>query len=198
MARTSSGLTKKQQLFWEEFCRNGQNGAEAYRFAYNTKASPQVCATEAKKLLKHPQIALLRQKVNEQAIAAVKKANDRYAITKARVLSELALLGYSNQLDYIRIGENGDPYFDLSGLSREHAAAIGEITIEEFKDGGGEDARDVRRIKFKLADKRAALESIAKIAGFVVDRKEVKIRDLRDLTDEELDEIIAREDGRQE
>ena len=47
------------------------------------------------------------------------------------------------------------------------------MTIEDFKDGRGDDTRDVRRVKFKLADKRAALVDIAKHLGMFTDKLQV-------------------------
>jgi hypothetical protein len=39
----------------------------------------------------------------------------------------------------------------------------------------GENARDVRKVKFKLGDKRAALMDIAKLFGWITERRENKI-----------------------
>jgi hypothetical protein len=36
-------------------------------------------------------------------------------------------------------------------------AALSEVTVKDFLDGRGEDARQVRRVKFKLHVKRAPL-----------------------------------------
>jgi phage terminase small subunit len=68
-------------------------------------------------------------------------------------------------LDYMSPGEDGDLFVDLAGLTRERAAAIAEVTVEDFKDGRAKDARECRRIKFKLLDKRAALVDIGKHLG---------------------------------
>jgi phage terminase small subunit len=75
--------------------------------------------------------------------------------------------------DYMKAGPDGDPYLDFSGLTREQAAALVEVTVEDFKDGRGEDARDVRRVKFKLADKKAALVDIGKHLGMFKERVEL-------------------------
>ena len=40
-------------------------------------------------------------------------------------------------------------------------------------DGRGEDARDVKRTRFKLADKKAALESIGRHLGMFTDKIKV-------------------------
>jgi phage terminase small subunit len=99
-------------------------------------------------------------------------AGERAEITVARVLTELGKIGFSNMADYMRAGPDGDPYLDFSALTRDQAAALSEVTVEDFKDGRGEDARDVRRVKFKLADKRAALVDIGKHFGMFTERHE--------------------------
>src|SRR5690606_29958528 len=93
-------------------------------------------------------------------------------ITKERIVEELAKIGFSNMLDYMRAGTDGDPYLDFSSLTREQAAALAEVTVEDFKDGRGEDSRDVRRIKFKLHDKKGALVDMAKMLGFMIEKHE--------------------------
>jgi hypothetical protein len=49
-------------------------------------------------------------------------------------------------------------------------------------------------IKVKLADKRAALMDLAKLMGYVVEKKDHQIRRLVDLSHEELEALLA--DGR--
>jgi phage terminase small subunit len=85
------------------------------------------------------------------------------------VLNELAKIGFANMADYVQI-VGGEPVIDLSSMTRDQAAAINEVTVEDFKDGRGEDARDVRRVKFKLSDKRAALVDIGKHLGMFKDK----------------------------
>ncbi len=105
-------------------------------------------------------------------MAAMDKRSKRTEITADRVLRELELLGFSNMQDYMRANEQGDPYLDFSGLTREQAAALAEVTVEDFRDGRGEESRDVRRVKFKLSDKRAALVDIGKHLGMFKERVE--------------------------
>ena len=64
------------------------------------------------------------------------------------MINELAKLGFSNMLDYIRVLPSDDPIADLSALTRDQAAALVEVTVEDFVDGRGDAARDVRRVKF--------------------------------------------------
>jgi phage terminase small subunit len=63
-------------------------------------------------------------------------------------------IGLANMQDYV-----GEDFAvrEISTLTRDQAAALAEITVETFMDGRGNKAREVRRVKFKLADKLAAL-----------------------------------------
>ncbi len=60
------------------------------------------------------------------------------------------------------------------------------MTVEDFLDHRGEEARSVRRVKFKLHDKRAALVDLGRHLGLFVDKHkpdvpvEVDISDIRD------------------
>lgn len=52
-------LTEKQQQFVLRYAINGNNGAEAYRFAYNCEGSNEATInSEVNKLLKNPKITL--------------------------------------------------------------------------------------------------------------------------------------------
>lgn len=103
------------------------------------------------------------------------KQADKLEVTAERVLKELALIGFANMDDYLSVSGEGDPFVDLSALTRDKAAAIGEVTVEDFKDGRGADARDVRRIKFKLLDKRAALVDLGRHLKLFTDVTEHRV-----------------------
>ena len=57
------------------------------------------------------------------------------------------------------------------------AAAINEITVDDYVEGRGDEARDVKKIKFKLHDKRASIMDLAKLLGLVVTKHEVTGKD---------------------
>lgn len=143
----------------------GKSGREAYREA-GYSATDGAADTNASRLLKKAQVAA--------RIAELKgKAAEAAGITAKRVLDELAKIGFANIEDYIRITSDGDPAVDLSKMTRDQAAAVAQISVEDFKDGRGEDARDVRKITFKLHDKRAALVDLGKHLGLFKDQVEV-------------------------
>ncbi len=88
------------------------------------------------------------------------------------MLSELARLGFSNMMDFMNITGEDDAFVDLSEITREQAAAISELTVEDYVEGRGDDAREVRRVKVKLADKKAPLELLGKYLQLFADRVE--------------------------
>jgi phage terminase small subunit len=200
---TRHTLTGKQRAFVEAYLKNGRNGAAAYRAAYNTAAAPEHVARKAIRLLKHPMIAPIVAEAEAKAQKRVASVIDRYAVSKERILEELARMGFANMLDYVRIGDDGDAYVDLSALTRDQASAIAEVTVEDFKDSRGKESRDVRRVRFKLADKRAALMDLAKLAGLVIDKKEVtgkdggpiKVEDARARALSLIDDVAGRTHG---
>jgi phage terminase small subunit len=81
-------------------------------------------------------------------------------------------IGRANMLDYMRVGPDGDPVLDWSRLTRDEAAALIEVTVEDFIDGRREHAREVRRIRFKLVSKIDALELLGKHHKLYTDRVE--------------------------
>src|ERR1700756_3816263 len=88
------------------------------------------------------------------------------------VLVELSRIGRANMLDYVRIGSDGDPVLDWSRLQRDRAAALIEVTVEDFVNGRGENASEVCKVRFKLASKIDALELLGKHHKLYVERHE--------------------------
>ena len=201
MARRDA-LTKKQAEFVKTYLSNGGNGAAAYRGSYGTHGSAATIQREAHRLTKNPKIAPMIAAAEEKAQARVSAVFDQYAITKERIARELALLGFSNMLDYIAIGSEGHPYVDMTKLDRDKSAAISHVVVEEFVgrtpgDDPEAESRQVRKITFKLADKRQALVDLAKLHGMLVEKREHAIKKLSELSDEELEMLLHEATGEQ-
>ena len=169
-------LTAKQERFVAEYLVDLNATQAAIRAGYSPRTAKQM-GTEN---LAKPVLAAAIQK-------AMAERGKRTEIEADDVIRELAKIGFANMLDYITIGKDGDPYVDLSKLTREQAAAIGEVTVEDFTDGRGEGARDVRRVKFKLADKRGALVDLGRHFGLFTDKAVVDVNHgIQDMDDNEL------------
>ena len=116
---------------------------------------------------------LSNPKVQARLAELQKEKFEKLDMAAEKVLVQLDRLGFSNILDYIRTTESGDAYVDLSKLTREQAAAIQEITVDEYTEGRGKEAREVKRTRIKLADKLRALELRGKHERLFTDRVEV-------------------------
>ena len=99
---------------------------------------------------------------------------ERTTVTIQRVVEELAKIGFANMLDYVTLGPDGDAFLDLSSLTRDQAAAISEVIVADYKDGRGAKARDMRKIKFKLHDKKAALVNLGNHLGMFKSKAEAE------------------------
>jgi phage terminase small subunit len=159
-------LTPKQEAFAKAYVETG-NASEAYRRAYDAEdMKPDVINVKACELLKHGKVSV---RVEELQLALQK----RHDITMDKVVQELAKIGFSNMLDYMKVQEDGSAYVDLSQLTRDQAAAIGEVTSETYYEKDGEDSIPVKRTKLKLNDKRAALVDLGKHLGMFKDTVEL-------------------------
>jgi phage terminase small subunit len=154
-------MTPKKEAFVREYLVDLNATQAAIRAGYSVRTANE----QAARLLANVSV---RAAVDE----AMAERAERTEITADKVLRELALIGFANMADYMSAGPDGDPFLDFSGLTRDQAAALAEVTVEDFKDGRGEDARDVRRIKFKLADKKGALVDIGRHLGMFKDKVE--------------------------
>lgn len=173
-------MNAKQQRFVDEYLIDLNATQAAIRAGYSEKTAGSV----GHENLQKPEIATAIH--NAMAARSV-----RTEITQDMVMQELALIGFSNMLDYIHITPEGDAFVDLSQLSRDKAAAITDLTVEDFTDSRGECSRDVRRTKIKLSDKRRALVDIGKHLGMFVERQQVTVNDFSNMSDDELKAQLA-------
>lgn len=155
--------TPKQQRFIEEYPVDLNASAAAVRAGYSKKTAGQA----GHRLLKKVEIQRAIQN-------RVGKFTARADVTVERILSELSKIGFANLGDYFRITKEGEPFIDLSGITEDQSAALQEIMVEDFKDGRGDDTRDVRRVKIKMLDKSTALDKLGKYLGMFVDRVKIE------------------------
>lgn len=156
-------LTPKQQRFVEEYLIDLNATQASIRAGYSAKTAEQ----QGPRLLGNVGVAAAIKKGRE-------KLSERAGITAEKVVAEYAKLGFANMLDYIRI-QDGSPVVDMSAITRDHGAAIGEVTSEVYMERTGDEdnpVTPVKRTKFKLADKKGALDSLAKHLGMFTEKHE--------------------------
>lgn len=153
-------LNARQKLLIKEYLVDLNQEAAALRAGY----TPKTARHKNHELFANPHVkAAIEHEMAKRA--------KRIDITADKVLTELAKIGFANMSDYIQI-KDGSPIVDMSKMDRDKAAAIAEVTSEVYVD---KDEATVKKTKFKLADKRAALVDIGRHLGMFVDRSEVAV-----------------------
>ena len=141
-------LTERQRQFVAEYPIDLNATQAAIRAGYSPRSARVVGCTN------------LRKPAVRKAIAAAQ--GPRLAaleLTAAEVLQELARVARANVLDYMRIDDKGMPEVDFTGLTRDTAAALSDIRVDN--DG------ERRRITFRMHDKLAALDRLARHHGLL-------------------------------
>ena len=165
-------LTPRRRRFVEEYLVDLNISAAMRRAGYKGPFPGTA------RMMRNPEVAA--------AIArAMAERSERTRITADAVLVELGRIGFANILDYTRVGDDGELMVDLSALDRDKAAAISEVVVEDFRDSRAKDARECRRVRFKLMDKRAALVVLGRHLGIFRDDRATAAPDSA-----EIDRII--------
>lgn len=159
-----SELSPQQAQFAIEYLKDSNGTQAAIRAGY-AESGAHVQAT---RLLKKAKILSIIEKGNE-------RIKNKLEISIDKVKEEIAKCGFSNMQDYMSVDEDGHPHLDFSKLTREQAAALGEVTVEEYVEGKGKNARPVKKVKFKLLDKLSALEKLGKHLGMFKEEPRVSV-----------------------
>lgn len=150
----------RHERFAQEYLVDLDAGAAYTRAGY--KATGAAAQAAASRLLRDVKG---NNGIPERIAALKQERAKKLAVTQEEVVAELVKVAFANMADFIEVTPEGDAYIDLSGLTREQAAALSEVTVEDYVDGRGDNARDVRKVKIKLHSKLSALESLAKHLG---------------------------------
>jgi phage terminase small subunit len=179
-------LDPKRRRFVEEYRIDWNATQAAIRAGYSRKTAQEQGSQLLSKLM-----------VQEALAEVMAEDSARCRVSVDDAISELTRVAFLNIMDYMRIGSEGDPYVDLSALTRDRALGLVSFECEDYKDGRGEDARDVRRVKIRVADKVRALAELLKhikpqivIDGDVIDIAKIEAREKMRI--EKLEEIAAR------
>lgn len=153
----------------EAFARaivEGNSQREAYRAAGYKPRTDGAADASACQLLSQPKVAA---RVEELKAAAA----DATVMSAREVLQELSKLGRSSIKNCLVEGDDaGEVVASIRDMSDEHAATIQELQVETYVEGGGEDARTVKRVRVKLHPKTSALELLAKHHKLLTEKHE--------------------------
>jgi phage terminase small subunit len=148
----------RHETFAQEIAK-GRTADEAYQtagYSENRGNATRLNANES-----------IRKRVEE----ILSKAADMAQVTVYEVVAELKKLAFSNMADYYQADTTGPPSPDFSKLTREQWAAIGSIEVDRRFESG-ESAATVEKVKFKLYDKRAALNDLGRFLKMFTDKVE--------------------------
>lgn len=151
-SKSHAKVEERERVFAAEYVKARFNGTDA---AIAAGLAPRSATQEASKLLRKPNVqAMIAAAVNRHLV--------KHDLTADKIVMELKQIGFANMADYVGVDGNGNPYLDFTNVSRDKFAAVGEITVDEYTEGSGDDARNVKRTKFKLLDKKGALVDLLK------------------------------------
>ena len=157
---TMKKLRAKPHRFTEEYLIDLNATQAAIRAGY----SPKTARQQGQRLLTNASIM-------EAIQAAMKERSARTDITQDRVMQELALIGFADMGDFVRINDLGNPVLDLTAIPEDALRIVSEITQDEYVEGNGEGAREVKKTRIKLHPKIPALVSMGKHLGMFVEKR---------------------------
>lgn len=153
-------LTEKQKAFVREYLIDLNATQAAIRAGYSETTAGSI----GHENLKKPEI--------QNSIAEAKaKLAEASGITLERVQKEYARLAF---LDIRKAFDEEGRLKSIHEMDDDTAAAISGLEVETLSEGKGADREVVGRLhKIKLSDKRAALDSITKLFGWVIDKQQI-------------------------
>jgi phage terminase small subunit len=139
-------VSNQQKLFVAEYQKDLNAKQAAIRAGY----SPRTAEQQGWKLLNKPHVmAALKNAMNQRAI--------RTQVTSDMVVTELSKIAFSDMKDYVAWGPLGVTFVNSDDITESMSAAVCEVTENVTEHG--------RAVKFKLHDKKGALDSLAKHLG---------------------------------
>jgi phage terminase small subunit len=169
------GLTDQQKRFADGVL-TGKSQRQAYESA-GYRARGKVADAAAARLLTNVKVAAYVENRRQ-------KLQEKTEVTQERITQELARIAFSNMRNLAVWGPRGVRLRRSRALPEDITAAVAEVSQTITETGGS--------LKFKLHDKKGALDSLAKIMGMMKDTS-INI-DVSDLSMEELERIANGED----
>lgn len=167
MARQT--LTNRQKRFIDEYLIDLNATRAAIRAGYSPKTAEWIGPQQ-----------LTKNHVAEAVAQRMKDRAQRTQITQDRVLKEFARIAFFDPRKLFR--DDGTPR-PINELDDDTAAAIAGLDVSEEFDGSGPDRVFVGYTKkYKVSDKKGALDSVARHLGMFNDKMALTGKDGEDLS----------------
>ncbi|KAA6441447.1 terminase small subunit [Dyadobacter flavalbus] len=166
-------LTAQKKRFCDEYlvCENGKEAAILAGYSAKT------AAVQASQMLSEVKV---QEYLKEHKYKLDKKLENKYLISKERILEQYAKIAFSDIRGYY--DEDG-LLKSISALDEDQAVALAGVETFEVNTGGvpiGETK------KVKIYDKIRALDSISKVMGYNAEEKS-NVRVSVDLTEQDIE-----------
>jgi phage terminase small subunit len=168
-------LNLQQQRFVAAYIESGNATTAAIKAGYSKKTAH----AQGSRLLKHAEVKRAIKK-------PLQKAFDSIELTADRVLKEIARLSF---FDIRKLVDNTGKPLPLHELDDDTAAAIVGLDVVNV---GNEDKGVAEILKFKLADKKGALDLAARHLRLLTDKVEVTGKDGAPLESANPNELARR------
>lgn len=173
MSAENAGLplanAKHEAVLQAYFKQPDRVGFKAYLVVY-PQSSDGAAKTAWSRLLKKADFAARLKFLDGQI---TEKVVDDSVMSAREVLQELSKLGRSSIKNVVVGGDTTDELVDsVRDLPDEHAATVKSLTVESYMEGSGDDAREVKRVKIELHDKRGPLRDLAQHYSLLTEKHE--------------------------
>ena len=131
-------LTAKQERFCQEYLIDLTGTQAAIRAGYSVDSAGDIGYENLRK----PEI---ERKLSELA----KARSERLQIDQDWVLKNIRDMFEFGADKYLKVDDLGQPFIDVSGMTKQELKFLESVKVDEYADGIGEDARQVKAITIK-------------------------------------------------
>lgn len=151
-------ISPRHKLMVQEYLTNGFNKTAAASSVGYHQANAYIS-----RLFSRPDVLAEIERIQNAR-------QEKFEITDDWVIKRLMMVADANLSDIMEITEDGNGYLNLEKMTPELKYALTEFTVEEYTEGRGDGARNVKRVKIKPADKMQALIALARHCGLFNDK----------------------------
>lgn len=159
-------LTEKQSRFVDEYLIDF-NATRSYKAAYPNCKSDNTARTESCKFLAKPNI-------QEEVMKRKARLKEKVQITQEMVINEYKKIAF---FDPRKLFNDDGTARDISQLDDDTAAALAGLDVSEnweFDEDEGKRVKNGYTKKYKISDKKGALDSLARHLGMFTDKIQIE------------------------